>query len=200
MAEILLIRSLQRRVAAVSSIAAGAALVLGIHGAQTVEDKEARQALDSHLAEAAQTVIEFSKDDVNRALKSKQTTLQAYSPPDANLDLTFQVWLKDSGKLIKTNDVSLQEPLMPINVVGFDTGTLNGAPVRKFSMISPDRQFVVQTSELMEGHSTDFSTLLRYYFLPIALPLLASMLFTWGLQRRSANALDAWWTGCAIWI
>ena len=191
MAEILLIRSLQRRVAVVSSLAVGAALVLGVQGAQMAEDKEARQNLDSHLAEAAQTVIEFSKIDVQRALETKDTTLQTYTPPDANLDLTFQVWLKESGTLLKTNDVTLQEPLMPINVVGFETGTANGASVRKFSMISPDRKFVVQASELIEGHSTDLPTMLRYYLLPIALPLLASMLATWALQRRSVEALDA---------
>jgi hypothetical protein len=195
MAEILLIRSMQRRVAAVSAIAVSAALVLGIQGAKTVEDKEARQALDSHLAEVAQTVIEFSKDDVKKALQSKQPTLQSYTPPDANLDLTFQVWLKDSSKLIKTNDVTLKEPLMPINLVGFDTGILNGAQVRKFSMISPDRQFVVQTSELTEGHSTDFDVLLRYYFLP-CLPCFLPGACCVALPRRWTR----WWTACVAWI
>lgn len=191
MAEILLIRSLQRRVAVVSSLAVGTALVLGIQGAHLAEDKEARQNLDAHLAEAAQTVIEFSRADVQRALASKNVTLQTYTPPDANLDLTFQVWLKDSGTLLKTNDVTLQAPLMPIHLVGFETGTINDVPVRKFSMISPDRKYVVQAAEIIEDHSTDWPTMLRYYFLPIALPLLASMLATWALQRRSVEALDA---------
>jgi signal transduction histidine kinase len=192
MAEIRLVKSLQRKVAVISSIAIGTALVLGIHGAQMAERAEQHQHLDMHLAEVAQTVFEFTKEEARKAASLNKTLQQhTYLPSSANLDMRFQVWLRDGAVLLQTNDSGSQQALMPLDQAGFATGMVDGLEGRKFSLPSPDGSFVVQVAEQFEDRDNDAPTLLHYYFLPIALPLLFSMLATWTLLRRSADALDA---------
>jgi signal transduction histidine kinase len=193
MAEILRVKSLQRKVAVITSLAVAAALVLGVGGARMAEEIEQRQHLDMHLEEVAQTVLEFAEDEaknVGHTTVPHSLLPRIYLPNEANSDLTFQVWLKDGPVLLQTNDGSSTQPLMPLTTRGFDSGMVKGREGRKFSLAAQDDAFIVQVAEQFEDHDRDTPTLLRFYFLPIALPLLLSMLATWVLLRRSAGALD----------
>jgi signal transduction histidine kinase len=193
MAEILLAKSLQRRVAVITSCAVAAALLLGVNGARMAEEAEQRQHLDMHLEEVAQTVLGFAEEESKRT--GTPTRLQSllprfYLPNEANSDLSFQVWTKDGPTLLQTNDAASLQPLMPLTARGFETAIVKGKEGRKFSLTAQDNNLVVQVAEQFEYNDHDASTLLRYYFLPMALPLLLSMLATWTLLRRSSGALD----------
>ncbi|RFO95092.1 hypothetical protein DIC66_20255 [Rhodoferax lacus] len=192
MAEILLVKSLQRKVTVVTSVAIAAALVLGVNGAQRAEQLEQRQHLDMHLAEVAQTVIEFSRDGATEAASlATGAAPRLYTPPNANMDLSFQVWLKKGPTLLQTNMPLTGKPLMPLEQLGFENGMVDGKPGRMFSLPAADQSYIVQVAEQFEDRDNDTPTLLHYYFLPIALPLLFAMVTTWTLLRRSADALDA---------
>ncbi len=190
MAEIRLVKSLQRKVTVITSVAIAAALLLGVRGAHMAEQMEQRHHLDMHLAEVAQTVVEFSKDDVAQAGRAPGAPVHHYSPPDANLDLSFQVWMQQGQTLLKTNMPAEQPPLMPLGQFGFVDAEVEGKPGRVFALPSADQSYTVQVAEQFEDHDADTQTLLHYYFLPIALPLLFAMVATWFLLRRSADALD----------
>ena len=66
MADILQVKSLQRKVAVITSLAAVAALVLGVGGARMAEEAAQKQHLDMHLEEVAQTVLDFAEDEAKR--------------------------------------------------------------------------------------------------------------------------------------
>lgn len=192
MAEILLVKSLQRKVTVITSVAIAAALLLGVRGAHLAEQLEQHQHLDMHLAEVAQTVIEFCKDDAAAAQgRAPDAAPHRYTPPNANLDLSFQVWLKNGPQLLETNMAANSAPLMPLDQLGFANGLVDGLPGRMFSLPAPDQSYIVQVAEQFEDRDNDTPTLLHYYFLPIALPLLFAMVTTWVLLRRSSDALDA---------
>lgn len=192
MAEILLVKSLQRKVTVITSAAIAAALLLGVNGAHMAEQREQHQHLDMHLAEVAQTVIQFCQDDVLAAAQQAPgTPARQFDPPNANLDLSFQVWLKKGPVLLQTNMAHTSQPMMPLAQLGFANGPVDGKPGRMLSLPAPDQSYIVQVAEQFEDHDSDATTLLHYYFLPIALPLLFSMVATWALLRRSADALDA---------
>lgn len=192
MPEIRLLRSLQRRVAGINALAAGAAMVIAINGARLVEDSEHQRHLDLHLQEVSQTVLSFVEKTLPANPASLALTAPAiYIAPQANEDLVFQVWLKEGAVLLQTNDSTSQTPLMPLEQLGFGTGMIKGAEGRKYALQSPNGRLIVQVGEQFEDRSADFPSLLLYYLVPMALPLLFSTLATWCLQRRSANALDA---------
>jgi signal transduction histidine kinase len=188
--EVGLVKSLQRKVAVITSVAIGAALLLGVNGAQMAEKIEQHHHLDAHLAEVAQTVSQFSRDDAAQADLAPGQPARRFAPPDANLDLSFQVWLNKGPVLLETNMPPDTLPMVPLNQFGFANAMVDGQPGRVFALPSPDRSYVVQVAEQFEDRDNDTQTLLRYYFLPIALPLLFSMVATWFLLRRSADALD----------
>jgi signal transduction histidine kinase len=190
MAEVLRVKSLQRKVTVITSVAIAAALVLGVHGAQKAEQLEQRNHLDMHLAEVAQTVVEFCKADAVQASLSPGAPAQHYAPPDANLDLSFQVWMRQGPTLLKTNIPGVVQPLMALGQFGFVNAMVEGKPGRVFALPSADHSYTVQVAEQFEDRDNDTQTLLHYYFLPIALPLLFAMVATWFLLRRSADALD----------
>lgn len=191
MAEIRLVKSLQRKVTLITSAAIAGALVLGIHGAHTAEQLEQHRHLDMHLAEVAQTVIEFSRRDASLASQGSSQPPQRYAPADANLDLSFQVWMHQGPQLLGTNMPEGAAPLMPLGQIGFVDAQVDGQRGRVLALPSPDQSYVVQVAEQYEDHDADTATLVRYYFLPIALPLLFAMGTTWYLLRRSACALNA---------
>ena len=191
MAEILRVASLQRKVAVITSAAVAAALLLGINGARMAEELEQHQHLDLHLEEVAQTLLSFAADDARSAAALPHGVLpRVILPNPANPDLRFQVWQKDGPVLVQTNDAGSTAPLMPLEQQGFASGTVQGKPGRIFALTSADHAFAVQVAEQFEDRDNDTPTLLIYYFLPIALPLLLSMFASWVLLRRSANALD----------
>jgi signal transduction histidine kinase len=191
MAEILQVRSLQRKVAVITSAAVAVALLLGISGARMAEELEQHQHLDMHLEEVAQTLLALAAEDAhNTAALLHRATPHVFPLNPANADLRFQVWLRDGAVLLQTNDAESTRPLMPLEQQGFASATVQGKPGRVYALASPDKAFAVQVAEQFEDRDGDTATLLRYYFLPIALPLLLSMFASWVLLRRSATALD----------
>ena len=193
MADILQVKSLQRKVAVITSLAVMAALVLGVGGARMAEEATQKQSLDMHLEEVAQTVLDFAEDEAKRIGQVRPTPgllPRVYLPNEANSDLSFQVWLKDGTVLLQTNDGSTKQPLLPLSMRGFDNGLVHGKEGRKFSLAADDTAFIVQVAEQFEDPDRDTPTMLRYYLLPIALPLLLSMMATLVLLRRSADELD----------
>lgn len=193
MAEILLVKSLQRKVAVINSLAVVAALVLGVGGARIAELNEQKQHLDRHLEEVAQTVLSFadqeSKLPGSNARKDEPLP-RIHHANQANSDLSFQVWSKDGPVLLQTNDTSSLEPLMPLTMRGFNSAVVKGKEGRQYSLATHDDSLIIQVAEQYEDGDYDTLTLLRFYFLPIALPLLLSMFATRALLRRSAGALD----------
>jgi signal transduction histidine kinase len=139
----------------------------------------------------AQTVSQFCKDDAAQADLTPGQPARRYAPPDANLDLSFQVWMNKGPVLLETNMPPSTPPMVPLDQFGFKDAMVDGQPGRVFALPSADRSYVVQVAEQFEDRDNDTPTLLHYYFLPIALPLLFSMVATWFLLRRSAEALDA---------
>jgi signal transduction histidine kinase len=193
MAEILRVKSLQRKLAVITSLAVVAALLLGVAGARMAEVAAQRQHLDMHLEEVAQTVLGFAEDEArsfDHTAHLHALMPRIYLPTEANSDLRFQVWLKDGAVLLQTNDAASTQPLMPLAKRGFESAMVKGKEGRKYSLAAPDEAFIVRVAEQFEDSDRDTGTLLRYYFLPIALPLLLAMLATWVLLRRSAGALD----------
>ena len=191
MSEILQVHSLQRKVAVITSAAVAVALLLGISGARMAEELEQHQHLDMHLQEVAQTLLALAAEDArNAAAPLHRATPRVFPHNPANADLHFQVWLKDGAVLLQTNVAESTLPLMPLEQQGFASASVQGKPGRVYALDSPDKAFAVQVAEQFEDRDNDTATLLRYYFLPIALPLLLSMLVCGVLLRRSAAALD----------
>ena len=193
MADVLLVKSLQRQIAVIKSFAVVAALVLGVWGARMAEEAEQKKHLDMHLEEVAQLVRDFAADEAKRmgGLTPNPDLLpRIYLPNEANSDLIFQVWLKDAPVLLYTNDESSALPLLPFTTRGFETGMVGDKEGRKFSLAADDSAFIVQVAEQFEERDSDTPTLLRYYLLPVALPLVFSLMITLVLLRRSDEALD----------
>lgn len=176
------LRSLQRRVLGINAWAVSVALTMGITGALWVEETEHRQELDVHLQELAQAIVGITEQSIH--------LIDAPATPLPKGGLTFQVWQRDGMLLLHTNDPANQQPLLPPNQLGFENGIVKGVDGRKYAMHSLDGRFLIQVEEPIEDRSSEFLSLMTYFWLPVALPLLFSVFATWSMQRRSAKALD----------
>ncbi len=193
MVDLLQVKSLQHRIAVITTCVAIVTLILGVGGARMAEDAAQKKHLDLHLEEVAQTVLGFTENEVQRAdsVKPQQHSMpRVYLPNEANSDLIFQVWLKDGNLLLHTNDTESQRPLLPLTLRGFETGLVKGKEGRIFCLAAKDGAIIIQVAEQFEDIDRDTPTMLRFYFLPIALPLLLLMFATWALLRRASKAID----------
>jgi signal transduction histidine kinase len=182
MHEIKRLRSLQRNVLGINTLAVSVALILGGIGAFAIEHADHKEEFDSHLQAEAQTILGFTE---------KQTASTLQTVPLENKELTFQVWLKNGPLLLQTNEPANLLPLVPLQQLGFTSDTVKGEDIRKFALQSNDGRVVVQVAERFEEHAAEFLSLLLYFWIPAALPLLLSMAAVWWLQRRSSRSLEA---------
>lgn len=181
MHEIKRLGSLQTNVWEINALAVSIALVLGGGGAFFVEHAEHKQDFDLHLRAEAQTILGFAE-------KQTATTLQTVTLE--NKELTFQVWRRNGPLLLQSNEPVNAQPLVPLQQLGFTSDTVKGEDIRKFAIQSNDGQVVVQVAERFDEHSSVFLSLLLYFWVPAALPLLFSMLAIRWRQRRAERSLE----------
>ncbi len=191
MPEVVLVRSLQRRVALVSAAVMSTALVIGVIGMELVEAIEHQHMLDGRLEQLAGTILHFVDD-----VPDETTVVAAHSllkVSDGKKDksiYSYQVWLTKGSLLLQSPDASTTQPLKHLAKLGFDSVSINGEMTRVFSMLSSDRSVVIQVAEPIEEREDDIGMTLRFYLATLALPFGLSMVATWVLLRRSFRALD----------
>ncbi len=191
MPEVVLVRSVQRRVALVSGLVASAAVIFGVIGMEFVEGIEHERMLDGRLKQLAGTILKFVDDAPGKVpmLTVEPRIEQDASATDPSI-YSYQVWLTSGELLLQSPGTSNEQPLTKLNKFGFDSIYLNGELNRVFTQLSPSGSVVIQVAEPIKERSDDIRITIWLYLVTLVLPFGFSMAATWFLLRRSFRTLD----------
>lgn len=191
MSEVVLVRSVQRRVALVSAAVASTTLVIGVIGMELVEGIEHEQMLDGRLEQLAGTILQFVDDEPGKtAVVTSEPLLQQRDGKKDKSIYSYQVWLAKGSLLFQSPDASTTKPLKNLAKFGFDSVSINGEMNRVFSMLSPGGSVLIQVAEPIKEREDDIRMTFGFYLATLALPFGFSMVATGLLLRRSFRALD----------
>lgn len=192
MPEVLQLRSLQRRVALVSAVVVGTALVIGAFGMELLESFEHEQMLDARLKHLAGTILHFvDNDPAKTALVTVEQLSQQRAGGKGESIYDYQVWATSGSLLQKSPEASTSKPLTSLTKSGFDSVSINGEMHRVFSLPSPGGSVVIQVAEPINERGDDVSMTIGFYLVTLLLPFGFSMGATWLLLRRSFHVLNS---------
>ncbi len=191
MPELILVRSVQRRVAMVSAAVVSTAIAIGVVGIEWVEGIEHEHMLDGRLEQLAGTILRFVPDQPQKTAAAAPPALSASNDAVKSKSIySYQVWLTKGGLLYQSPTASATQPLKDLSKFGFDSVTISGEMNRVYSVLSPDGAVVVQVAEPVRERADDIRLTFGFYLTTLLLPFGFSMAATWFLLRGSFRALD----------
>lgn len=190
MSDVVLVRSIQRRVALVSAMVVTIALAIGVVGMEVVEGFEHEQLLDGRLKHLARTILKFVDNQPEKVAEVTPEALLRQGVKAEKPIYIFQAWSGTGKLLLESPDAPISQPLTKLDNFGFDSVSINGEMHRVFSLPSPGRSVVIQVAEPIKERADDFRVTFGLYLVTLVLPFGFSMAATWFLLRGSFRTLD----------
>ncbi len=191
MPELVLVRSVQRRVALVSAAVVSTALAIGVVGIEWVESIEHQHMLDGRLEQLADTILRLVGDQPQKTASSARPPLPVANEATQHQSIySYQVWLPAGGLLHQSPAASATKPLKDLTKFGFDSVAINGEMNRVYAVLSPNHAVLVQVAEPIKDRDDDIRLTFGFYLVTLLLPFGFSMGATWFLLRSSFRALD----------
>ncbi len=175
-------RSLARELLALI-VGAVALIWLAAAGVSYVDARhELDELLDAHLTQVASLLLAQASDRSESVDADHAPQLHRYSRRVA-----FQLW--ERGTTLRLHSLNAPDVRLAQRDEGFANVNIAGRRWRVFSAWDPDRRYLVQVAESLEGRDETVAKIARGVLLPLALALPVLALLIWMAIRRSMKPL-----------
>ena len=184
--------SLRRRLLTIAGMASLATLLAGgiaMFWAAKVEDDKL---LDARLADLGRTVMSFSEHEISEIQADGRTeAIHLETVSTLGERYHYQIWSTDAGTLLlRSHKASGTRPMMPLDVTGFRTVTVDNEEFRVVGLRGRSDRMVIQVAERLDERESAIGTVSFYFLLFLVVPFAAIGAVTWWQLNRSLRSIN----------
>lgn len=147
--------------------------------------------LDKRLGQMGAVMLGFVEHELSERPDAQLS--DAVPPIDAGNASTlyqFQVWSRDGRLQLRSSNSRTDEPLMPLDKLGFQTTHNGPLALRSYALAGPNNAFVVQVAENVEDRTVETAEVTLRYLWFLLLPFAALFAATRFLLRQAMQSIS----------
>ena len=147
--------------------------------------------LDKRLGQMGAVMLGFVQHEL---IERPDAKVSDVVPPieagNASTLYQFQVWSHDGRLQLRSSNSSSNEPLMPLDMLGFQTTHIGDTTLRTYALTGPGNAFVVQVAENVEDRTAETAGVTLHYLGFLLLPFALVFWVTRFLLRQATQSIS----------